>query len=694
MRSKICIRLLLTCLVGAPTLLTPPALADGYIIGWGLNTDGQASAPAGNDFVAIAAGYTHNLALKADGSIVGWGNNDRGQASARAGNDFVAIAACHLYSLALKANGSIIGWGENSFGQATPPAGNDFVAIAGGFTHNLALKADGSVIGWGDNHYGQATPPAGNDFVAIAAGMFHSLALRADGSIIGWGSNYYGESSAPGGNDFVAIAAYGRHSLALKADGSIIGWGQDEYGQASPPAGNDFVAIAVGQTHSLALKTNGSIIGWGKNFYGQVSAPAGNDFVAIAAGEFHSLALHTRPRHQLTILIAGKGGVSQQPDRAIYEDGENVSLSASATEPWAFLEWTGDATGTDNPLTVKMDANKSITAVFVSPVTYVKLTATFVPTDEVRLSWPCTAGQSYQLKSTAALGGEWTTYTSILFAQGEELSVTIPAVDEVRFFRAMEFEPVAAMVWIPPGTFTMGSPASESGRLEDEGPQTQVTMSRGFWLGRYEVTQREYEAVTGSNPSLFRGNLDRPVERVSWNEAAAYCEALTTQERSVGRLPAGYEYRLPTEAQWEYACRAGTTTRYSWGDSDAEAVMKQYCWYDKNARQWDDGFPPNELWTVPHAGREGTQPVGRKLPNAWGLYDMHGNVWEFCADWMGTPYPGGSVTDLTGTGWMRVLRGGGWPEDTRDCRSAKRLGYAAMYEQGHRGFRVALVPVP
>jgi formylglycine-generating enzyme required for sulfatase activity len=141
----------------------------------------------GNDFVAIAAGFSHNLALKSDGSIVGWGHNEFLKALPPDGNDFVAIAAGFSHSLALKSDGSIVGWGLDSRSQLDVPESNDFVAIAAGDSHSLALKSDGSIVGWGDNFRGLARPPDGNDFIAIAAGKYHSLALRSDGSIVGWG---------------------------------------------------------------------------------------------------------------------------------------------------------------------------------------------------------------------------------------------------------------------------------------------------------------------------------------------------------------------------------------------------------------------------------------------------------------------------------------------------------------------------
>ncbi|HOC57396.1 MAG TPA: formylglycine-generating enzyme family protein [Verrucomicrobiota bacterium] len=244
------------------------------------------------------------------------------------------------------------------------------------------------------------------------------------------------------------------------------------------------------------------------------------------------------------------------------------------------------------------------------------------------------------------------------------------------------------MVWIPCGTFTMGSPASEPASYSDERPQTHVTLSQGFWLGKYEVTQGEYLSVMGSNPSYFTGDLSRPVERVSWDDAVAYCAALTQRERAAGRLPTGYEYRLPTEAQWEYACRAGTTTAFHYGGALRSGMANFYGYYE---------YLPSDPY---HSNPSGiflvrTTTVGSYAPNAWGLHDMHGNVWEWCLDWYGA-YPGGDVTDPAGasSGSARVLRGGDWRNRASSCRSANRDRIYPDYRGNFLGFRLALVSVP
>ncbi len=247
------------------------------------------------------------------------------------------------------------------------------------------------------------------------------------------------------------------------------------------------------------------------------------------------------------------------------------------------------------------------------------------------------------------------------------------------------------LVWIPPGTFTMGSPADEVGRYDNEGPQTRVYLSKGFFIGKYEVTQREYQATMGSNPAYFTGDLDRPVEQVSWHDAVAYCTKLTENESKAGRLPAGYVYRLPTEAEWEYACRGGTTTRFSHGDDPGYAKLGWYCWY------WDNSYTTYEPLGVSYKIDDkyyATQKVGTRLPNPWGVHDMHGNVWEWCLDWWADRLPGGSLTDPQGPamGSSRLVRGGGWRNGGSSCRSAYRIGSSPDVRDYYVGFRVLLAP--
>lgn len=223
-------------------------------------------------------------------------------------------------------------------------------------------------------------------------------------------------------------------------------------------------------------------------------------------------------------------------------------------------------------------------------------------------------------------------------------------------------------VLISPGEFTMGSPASEVGRYGEE-TQHNVTLTGPISIGIHEVTQSQYEQVAGSNPSEYKG-ADNPVETVTWDNAVEFCEKLSKlpAERAAGRV-----YRLPTEAEWEYACRAGTTTAYSFGNNKSQ--LGEYAWFVKNRDR-----------------ERRTHAVGTKLANPWGLYDMHGNVWEWCLDLYG-PYASEAASNPQGptTGSKCVRRGGCWDYDAASCRSAdRRAGNWMSNVSNYNGFRVVL----
>ena len=228
------------------------------------------------------------------------------------------------------------------------------------------------------------------------------------------------------------------------------------------------------------------------------------------------------------------------------------------------------------------------------------------------------------------------------------------------------------MVLIPAGEFMMGSPEGEEERSGDE-KQHRIRITKPYYLGVYEVTQEQYEKVTGANPSLFKG-ATRPVEQVSWEDAVEFCRKLSRKE--------GRTYRLPTEAEWEYACRAGTTTPFHFG-----GILN-----GKEAN-CDGNYPYGTGIKGPYLKETAT--VGSYAPNAWGLYDMHGNVYEWCADSYDSDYYGDSPTDdPTGpaTRSYRVVRGGSWGSFAGSCRSAFRGNFSPGIRFSGLGFRVALVP--
>lgn len=236
----------------------------------------------------------------------------------------------------------------------------------------------------------------------------------------------------------------------------------------------------------------------------------------------------------------------------------------------------------------------------------------------------------------------------------EQKGEIFPSITEMRF------------TFIQPGKFMMGSPSSEEERFDNEGPQHQVNITKGFYMGVTEVTQGQWRAIMEDNPSHFKDcGDDCPVEQVSWDDVQEFIRRLNQKE---GRE----RYRLPTEAEWEYAARAGSTTRYSYGN--AEIMLEEYGWYKGNSEYK-------------------THVVAQKLPNAWGLYDMHGNVWEWVQDiYNPLAYEQHSPDDpiYTGSGSGPVFRGGSWISPGSYCRSAHR----SYFSQGnpYLGFRLVKMP--
>lgn len=254
--------------------------------------------------------------------------------------------------------------------------------------------------------------------------------------------------------------------------------------------------------------------------------------------------------------------------------------------------------------------------------------------------------------------------------EGGNKTYNVEDVQSITFVKTLSTS--IEMVEIPVGTFQMGQQNIAT-------PVHTVNITKPFYMGKYEVTQKQYTDVMGSNPSYFTGNDNRPVEQVNWYEAVQFCNELSKKEgfEQCYTLDAGKiwrcdfdkkGYRLPTEAEWEYACRAGTLTDYYTGTTESQLASAG--WYSGNS---------NNI----------TQPVGRKVPNDFGLYDMHGNVWEWCWDWYSS-YINGTFDDPVGpnSGSQRVLRGGSWDYNASYCRSAFRVNVDPSIHNDYRGFRL------
>ena len=280
----------------------------------------------------------------------------------------------------------------------------------------------------------------------------------------------------------------------------------------------------------------------------------------------------------------------------------------------------------------------------------------FPPLDISLLSWMC-----------GACGISWSDLSAFFTNESDlKANMTIMLPGDVPL----------ELAWCPAGVFMMGSPAGEAERDDDE-PLHQVKISKGFWMGIYPVTQKQYTAVMGSNPSNYDGFDSHPVENVTWFDAKDFCKRALKLAQNI---PDGMTFDLPTEAQWEYACRAGTKTPFHFGDK-------------LNGEQANcDGTRPYGT-TQEGANIDCTCNVGSYAPNAWGLYDMHGNVWEWCNDWYG-PYQEGFVADPQGAanGTKHSERGGSWRNAAKRCRAAIRRKSAPEDVYDNLGFRVILTP--
>ena len=297
-------------------------------------------------------------------------------------------------------------------------------------------------------------------------------------------------------------------------------------------------------------------------------------------------------------------------------------------------------------LTVEADLGVNIEAIYIDKFAKIKTKAGY---PDILPAWDMAVPEADTGESEGA-----SSYPPEGANAGKDIEVVLGGVHKIK------------LKWIPAGEFVMGSPSSEGNRDNDEF-QHKVTLTKGFWIGETEITQNQWQALMGSNPSRFEGGLN-PVEDVSWSDAVSFCSQLNDIEKQGGRVPDGYVYSLPTEAQWEYACRAGTTGAYA-------GVLGQMAWYGSNS-----------------GGK--THRVATKEPNKWGLYDMHGNVYEWCYDWYGD-YDAKNATDPIGpsSGSDRVRRGGSWRYGAQNCRSANRYPYKPGHSLSYLGFRLALRPV-
>jgi formylglycine-generating enzyme required for sulfatase activity len=387
-----------------------------------------------------------------------------------------------------------------------------------------------------------------------------------------------------------------------------------------PGSAGSVNVVGGGEGNSVAAGVGGATIGGGAS---NLVQPNGQ-FATIPGGAFNAAAGYA--------LAAGRRAKALNTGTFVWADSTDADFTSTGANQFLIRASGGVGIGTNQPAAL----------LHVNGTIVVGNTPGLAPAAGA-IRWTGTDFEGYT-------GSRW------MPLMGTEMLVT----------------PITNMVWIRPGSFAMGSPPFEPDRFPDEGPQTSITLQRGFWMGIHEVTQGEYRELLGYNPSSFGGSLSLPVEMVAWEDAVNYCVQLTARERTAGHIPAGWEYRLPTEAEWEYACRSGTTTRFSYGDDLNYGGLYYQGWY------------------VAMSGAQ-THPVGQKAPNPAGLFDMHGNVWEWCQNSY-TNYPGGALIDPPGPGstTSHVARGGSWASAGWFCRSAARYLLGAQDVASNIGFRVIL----
>jgi formylglycine-generating enzyme required for sulfatase activity len=402
-----------------------------------------------------------------------------------------------------------------------------------------------------------------------------------------------------------------------------------------------------------------------------------------------------------TTATAAEGSVAKKPDKASYNHGEKVTLRAVPKQGYSFTNWSGDINGSTNPDTLIMDADKSVTASFAQKTYSLTATAVYgsVTKSPDRASY--NHDETVTLEAVPKTGYGFTNWLGDITGSANPATLVMDADKSVTasfaLLKAGDIETNTIgmkLVYIPAGSFNMGSGDSaeqlvaEYGKdpeswVKHEFPRHEVKISKGFWMDQTEVTQGQYKLVMNDRPWSVKDAVyvqespNNPAVWVTWKDAMEFCRKLSQLEGE------RYTYRLPTEAEWEYACRAGTKTRFSFGDSDSS--LGDYAWFKGNASDADEKY---------------AHSVRQKKSNPWGLYDMHGNVYEWCSDYYDGDYysksttvavdPNGPPTGDTRipTGNSRSLRGGSWVCGAKNLRCSYRSFCLPSIRSHYLGFRV------
>jgi len=484
-------------------------------------------------------------------------------------------------------------------------------------------------------------------------------------------------NTAPAGRQRVALEVTGgaeKKEVILIASVSRPGTGEPPdsliVGQNTAPIADAGLDQTVGVGGWVRLDGRESGDADGDILTYQWIAPVEIELEDAAAAQAHFRASATGTYR--IRLVVDDGQVNSDPDEVVVTVIENISSA----------EISGEIEAEDTPASILARAEVVVSASDMEKIRQDLTISENVATATVR-DIPAGKARQFTLNGYDAAGdlvfrgfsqvdlppGEVvsvrTTMARVESSSGPQREITIELRGENFYLRGVAID----MVWIEPGTFTMGSPSWEEGHESDEGPQHEVTISQGFYLGKYEITQEQWEAVMGTRPWAGQERVQEdphhPAVYISWKDVEGFTDRLNEWE--------GEEvYRFPTEAEWEYACRAGTTTRWSFGND--ESPLGNYAWYRGNA--WD-------------SGEQYAHQVGTKLPNPWGLYDMHGNVWEWVQDWFSSYTADDRVDPVSpAVGTYRVVRSGGFFGYARGMRSTDRLRFSPGARNADLGARL------
>ena len=697
--------------IAAASLHTVALRQDGIVRAWGFNGDSRCSVPADlGTCTVIAAGAKHTVALRQDGVVRAWGDNATYLQCNVPGNLGVctAVAAGGYHTVALRQDGIVRAWGRYSEGQCDVPASlGSCRAIAAGEAHTVALRQDGIVRAWGSNAYGQCNVSASLGICkAISAAGSQTVALLQNGGVRAWGWNGFGGCDSPADlGACTAISAGGNRAYALQSLNCIGDLNQDERVDGSD------LGVVLGQwatsggTTGADVNLDGAVNGadlglllskWGPCPPTVVSiVPASGCFLggtqititgaflgtatAVTIGDMPVTNLVTSPTSINAKSPAGALGpavvrvttaagtyTASQPFDFMPMSATSITPNSGATAGGLQVTITGANLELTTGVTIGSAPCTNVTIVNATTVTAVTPPGTLGNADVVVTGSKGTttflSGYTY---INALVVPSW---AALVQAEPDPAVIADPALRAAitatgYAWRVCDIRTQMEMLLVPPGTFFMGcimgsnQSACDSSR---ELPVHQVTLTNAFYLGRYEVTQSQWTETIHSNPSYFQGYSDsarRPLENVSWTAVQTYLSATGM--------------RLPTEAEWEYACRAGTQTPFYNGSVD-DLTLGTLAWYGANC--------------------VGTKAVGGKAANGYGFHDMLGNVNEYVKYWYGT-YSNTSQTNPAGPayGTYRVSRGGGWQYGSKEARSSFRL-YSSANSTTSNGFRVARNP--